>query len=36
MSHAFYLNKFAVEMDPTTGERTQELIDAITSFVARH
>jgi acetyl esterase/lipase len=36
MSHAFYLNKFAVEMDPATGERTQELIDAIKSFVARH
>ncbi|CAL4908198.1 unnamed protein product [Urochloa decumbens] len=36
MSHAFYLNKFAVDMDPTTGERTRELIDAITSFVARH
>ena len=36
MSHAFYLNKFAVDMDPSTGERTQELIDAITSFVARN
>jgi acetyl esterase/lipase len=36
MSHSFYLNKFAVDMDPTTGERTQELIDAIKSFVARH
>ncbi|CAM0955510.1 unnamed protein product [Alopecurus aequalis] len=36
MSHSFYLNKFAVEMDPTTGERAQELIDAIKSFVARH
>ncbi|KAL6909961.1 hypothetical protein ACP4OV_001219 [Aristida adscensionis] len=36
MSHAFYLNKYAVEMDPTTGERTQELIDAIISFIARH
>ncbi|CAN6333085.1 unnamed protein product [Urochloa humidicola] len=36
MSHAFYLNKFAVDMDPATGERTRELIDAITSFVARH
>ncbi|KAL6610215.1 hypothetical protein ACP70R_040184 [Stipagrostis hirtigluma subsp. patula] len=35
MSHAFYLNKYAVEMDPTTGERTQELIDAISSFIAR-
>ena len=36
MSHSFYLNKFAVDMDPTTGERAQELIDAIKSFVARH
>jgi acetyl esterase/lipase len=36
MSHSFYLNKFAVDMAPTTGERTQELIDAIKSFVARH
>lgn len=36
MSHSFYLNKFAVEMDPETGERTQELIDAISRFVARH
>ncbi|PAN19544.1 hypothetical protein PAHAL_3G281400 [Panicum hallii] len=36
MSHAFYLNKFAVDMDPATGERTQELINAITSFVARN
>ncbi|KAI5018534.1 hypothetical protein ZWY2020_043422 [Hordeum vulgare] len=36
MTHSFYLNKFAVDMDPTTGERAQELIDAIKSFVARH
>ncbi|XP_037470321.1 probable carboxylesterase 17 isoform X3 [Triticum dicoccoides] len=36
MSHSFYLNKFAVDMDPTTGERAQEFIDAIKSFVARH
>uniref|UniRef100_A0ACD5U361 Uncharacterized protein n=1 Tax=Avena sativa TaxID=4498 RepID=A0ACD5U361_AVESA len=36
MSHSFYLNKFAVDMDPTTGERTQELIDAIKGFVSRH
>jgi hypothetical protein len=26
MSHAFYLNKFAVDMDTSTGKRTQELI----------
>ncbi|KAJ1262882.1 hypothetical protein BS78_09G143000 [Paspalum vaginatum] len=36
MSHAFYLNKFAVDMDPCTAERTQELIDAIASFVSCH
>ncbi|CAD6333834.1 unnamed protein product [Miscanthus lutarioriparius] len=36
MGHAFYLNKFAVDMDPSTGERTQELIDAIVSFIACH
>jgi acetyl esterase/lipase len=36
MSHAFYLNKFAVDMDPSTGERTQGLIDAIVSFIACH
>jgi acetyl esterase/lipase len=36
MSHSFYLNKFAVDMDPTTGERTQELVDAVKRFVARH
>uniref|UniRef100_A0ACD5THH7 Uncharacterized protein n=1 Tax=Avena sativa TaxID=4498 RepID=A0ACD5THH7_AVESA len=36
MSHSFYLNKFAVDMDPTTGEQTQELIDAIKTFVSRH
>ncbi|TVU19355.1 hypothetical protein EJB05_35499, partial [Eragrostis curvula] len=36
MSHCFYLNKFAVDMDPITGERTRELIDAVTSFVSRH
>ncbi|KAF8719767.1 hypothetical protein HU200_024523 [Digitaria exilis] len=32
MSHSFYLNKYAVDMDPTTGERARELrIDAIKS-----
>ncbi|KAF8765642.1 hypothetical protein HU200_008135 [Digitaria exilis] len=36
MSHSFYLNKYAVDMDPTTGERARELIDAIKSFVSRH
>ena len=36
MGHAFYLNKFAVDMDPSTGERTQKLIDAIVSFIACH
>uniref|UniRef100_A0A0E0DRC4 Alpha/beta hydrolase fold-3 domain-containing protein n=1 Tax=Oryza meridionalis TaxID=40149 RepID=A0A0E0DRC4_9ORYZ len=36
MSHTFYLNKYAVDMDPATGERTRELVDAIKSFVDRH
>jgi len=36
MSHSFYLNKYAVDMDPATGERARELIDAIRSFIARH
>jgi acetyl esterase/lipase len=36
MSHSFYLNKYAVDMDPATGERTRELIDAIKSFISRH
>ncbi|CAD6272150.1 unnamed protein product [Miscanthus lutarioriparius] len=36
MGHAFYLNKFAVDMGPSTGERTQKLIDAIVSFIAFH
>ncbi|XP_066367852.1 carboxylesterase 15-like [Miscanthus floridulus] len=36
MSHSFYLNKYAVDMDPTTGERARELIDAIKSFISRH
>uniref|UniRef100_A0A0D9WGG5 Alpha/beta hydrolase fold-3 domain-containing protein n=1 Tax=Leersia perrieri TaxID=77586 RepID=A0A0D9WGG5_9ORYZ len=35
MSHSFYLNKYAVDMDPVTGERTKELVDAIKSFVDR-
>ncbi|XP_078175314.1 putative carboxylesterase 17 [Carex rostrata] len=36
VSHSFYLNKFAVDMDPTTGERTRELIAAIKDFIERH
>ncbi|KAJ1693327.1 hypothetical protein LUZ63_010025 [Rhynchospora breviuscula] len=36
VSHSFYLNKFAVDMDPTTGERTRELVAAIKDFVERH
>ncbi|XP_025805210.1 probable carboxylesterase 15 [Panicum hallii] len=36
MSHSFYLNKYAVDMDPATGERARELIDAIKSFISRH
>ncbi|KAJ4787004.1 alpha/beta-Hydrolases superfamily protein [Rhynchospora pubera] len=33
MSHIFYLNKFAVEGDPVTGERTKELVQKIKMFV---
>ncbi|KAL6610216.1 hypothetical protein ACP70R_040185 [Stipagrostis hirtigluma subsp. patula] len=36
MSHSFYLNKYAVDMDPVTGERARELIDAVKGFVSRH
>ncbi|CAL4900754.1 unnamed protein product [Urochloa decumbens] len=36
MGHSFYLNKYAVDMDPVTGERARELVDAIKSFVSRH
>lgn len=36
VSHSFYLNKFAVDMDPTHGDRTRELIAAIKDFVERH
>ncbi|CAN6346848.1 unnamed protein product [Urochloa humidicola] len=36
MSHSFYLNKYAVDMDPVTGERARELVHAIKSFVSRH
>lgn len=36
VSHSFYLNKFAVDNDPITGQRTHELLLAINHFVARH
>ncbi|WOL03191.1 putative carboxylesterase 15 [Canna indica] len=36
VSHSFYLNKFAVDNDPVTGKRTEELIAAIKDFVSRH
>ncbi|KAG6524738.1 probable carboxylesterase 15 [Zingiber officinale] len=36
VSHSFYLNKFAVDNDPITGQRTDELLLAIKRFVARH
>ncbi|KAG1327741.1 putative carboxylesterase 17 [Cocos nucifera] len=35
-SHSFYLNKVAVDLDPTTGNRTEELILAIKDFMDRH
>ncbi|CAL9107537.1 unnamed protein product [Musa textilis] len=36
VSHSFYLNKFAVDNDPTTAKRTEELIAAINDFVRLH
>ncbi|KAJ6821691.1 putative carboxylesterase 15 [Iris pallida] len=36
VGHSFYLNKMAVDMDPTTGKRCQELVLAIKDFVDRH
>jgi hypothetical protein len=36
MGHSFHLNKDAVDTDPVTGERAQELIEAIKSFMSRH
>jgi acetyl esterase/lipase len=36
MEHVFYLNKFAVEADRVTGERTRELVQEIKKFVASH
>lgn len=36
VGHSFYLNTFAVENDPVTGKRTEELIMAVKDFVERH
>ncbi|KAF3327294.1 carboxylesterase 17 [Carex littledalei] len=36
MPHVFYLNKFAVEADPVTGERSKELVQEIKKFVESH
>nr|CAD1829136.1 unnamed protein product [Ananas comosus var. bracteatus] len=36
VSHSFYLNKFAVDTDPLTADRTHELILAIANFIRRH
>lgn len=36
VGHSFYLNKMAVDLDPTTGKRCEELILAIKDFVDRH
>lgn len=36
VGHSFYLNTFAVENDPVTGKRTEELILAVKDFVERH
>ncbi|XP_074359281.1 putative carboxylesterase 17 [Apium graveolens] len=36
VGHSFYLNKIAVDSDPLTATRTQELIAAISDFIKRH
>ncbi|XP_078181153.1 strigolactones hydrolase CXE15-like [Carex rostrata] len=36
MPHVFFLNKFAVEADPVTGERSKELVQEIKKFVESH
>ena len=36
VSHCFYLNKIAVDHDPSTATRTEELMAAITEFINRH
>lgn len=36
MSHSFYLNKIAVDMDPATGVETERLIAGIADFVETH
>ncbi|KAJ4771964.1 alpha/beta-Hydrolases superfamily protein [Rhynchospora pubera] len=36
MGHTFYLNKFAVESDPVTSERTTDLVQKIKMFVESH
>ncbi|XP_008231718.1 PREDICTED: probable carboxylesterase 15 [Prunus mume] len=36
MSHSFYLNKIAVDMDPQTAAQTEGLISGIIEFVNKH
>nr|WIV69102.1 PUCXE25 protein [Pyrus ussuriensis] len=36
MSHSFYLNKIAVDMDPQTAEQTEALISGIKNFINNH
>ncbi|KAF8403715.1 hypothetical protein HHK36_011819 [Tetracentron sinense] len=36
MSHSYYLNKIAVDMDPQTAEQTDRLIAVIAEFIKRH
>ncbi|KAK7317384.1 hypothetical protein RJT34_01555 [Clitoria ternatea] len=36
MTHSFYLNKIAVDMDPNTGAETQALIARIKEFIEQH
>ncbi|KAL5568731.1 hypothetical protein UlMin_025306 [Ulmus minor] len=36
MTHSFYLNKIAVDMDPDTAAQTSGLIDGIVEFIHKH
>ncbi|TKY68398.1 putative carboxylesterase 17 [Spatholobus suberectus] len=36
VTHCFYLNKIAVDMDPNTGAQTDSLIARIKEFIEQH
>lgn len=36
VGHSFYLNKIAVDMDPTTAEETEKLFTGIIEFIKKH